>query len=232
MKNIFYILLAALLIAATCAISFGEGTTVELISPERLLELAGLTENGLDIQDVADAIAQYGITEDMLGGRNQEEIAEAVQFCLDHLAKYDYGYLFEGETVSPENRTPRNILRMAAWTDNDVLHPTWMIDFEKGRCYYSGGFNFLKNIREADWTFDLTDEFSAAVQAIIEQGQWAEWEYTYTGDTSEYGTYWQLAIETPEGVSRYTIQGFGSQAPDGLHDISYEIFKLFWAMEQ
>ncbi len=235
MKKSVCIVLCALLIIVSGGIVQGEERNMpeELITPDRLLVLAGLTEDEVDIQDLPDVIAQYEITEELLNGMDQEEIKMAVQLSMKNLAKYDYSYLFDGEAITSEGKTPvfSSILRMAAYTDNDVLHPTWMIDFEKRRCYYSDGINFVSNIRNADLAFDLTDDFAAAVQAIIEKGDWAEWEYTYTGDTTEYGTYWQLAIETPEGVLRYSIQGFGSNAPEGLYDVSHEIYELFWAMQ-
>ena len=135
----------------------------------------------------------------------------------------DLSYLFTQTPIADSSLIdPDTVMRVAFTHDMEAMHPTLLFDFTIG-ISYEDSYNFLAEASTAAYRFAMTDEYRAAALDILRNGDWD----CVAPDTEVYDQGWIVAVETPQGIVRYTLLG---EQTNGISDIGMALLRLSWTV--
>ena len=193
-----------------------------LVTPERLMEAAGMNEENEDAEIFREIIRRFSVTEEKLASMSQKEVAEDVSRLLSTNFMEDYLYLFNMPIVEIDlsELKENNISRVALFTRAELTCETVLVDFEEKTLYADFRNFFLGNVKQAGINHPLDDNTRNELIRLITNFPWSEAltakNLTEDIKSADYG----IAVETKDGVVHcaYYISGADPKW-DNIHEM-------------
>lgn len=206
----------------------GNVMAAELMSPEELMALAGLSSEEISEEELQKIIQTYNLSEENIAEVSEDGVSEMLLAMKESISADNYLYLF-GDNINdmgvPSLDQVKNIAILQV---NEKLNQSLLLDLENLKCYYDPAKNIFNNVNEAEKISDLDDNSLDLLGEIFQKADWEAWDNSYQGDTKASNYECMLAIETDEGLLRYTISGIDSDVPVTLTDFTSSILHAFW----
>ncbi len=205
-----------------------------LISPDKFREFA---EWELDETDeiLADIINRNNITEEKISSLSGHNKNLFINLVMDPSYINRYAYLFKADTIEPADHQikSKNVLSIAIVYSFGIARETILIDLENGKYYYDPQEKCFDDMEEYENIGDLTPEQQESIRSLIETIPWNDFDYLYASSEDDRyifdGMNCSLAIETTDGIIRFTIEDSADEWPETLIDFGRTIInELIW----
>lgn len=196
----------------------------QLIRPERLMELAGLTSSDVDSDQLDACIKHFSITEKSLDGMSQSELSKELLEILntDYLSIYDYIWK-SPETVKYSAK--QQPLSLSVFSMSDVLCTNAFIDFAQGEIYADTARWVFSNIHAAGIQRHLDQELMNSILDSLTSGQPTSWQKPNTDVEAWHGSC-GIALETPKGITRWVVYEDADGVPEQFFETLFKLLKL------
>ena len=219
MKKACMRILACILILALMG-----GTTMaeELIAPERLLELSGLTQEDIELAALREIIRRFGVTEESVAGAPAEELAAEVRAILESDYLYDDSYLLETPVLLRDAGAieASDVRRVAVFQSLELMSQAALIDLGAREIRVGSSLAFFSDIRMADGEGALTEEGIRAIREALEGLSLKDYASSAAEDAALAAC--GLIVETEDGVVRclaYGPEGVPEELAGAVHAI-------------
>lgn len=211
-----------------------EAMADSVLSVDRFVELVGNEGITLSESELEEIIRRNHISEekmDSLVGLNKAMYIDKV---LTTPYQNCYTFLFEEDETSQ------------AWIANDIVciaivypagaaNESILANLVDGKYYYDPVSEHFSNITESEKNGEISEAQKQEIIRLIQNITWDEIKKTYKGDYEDIMNSdeadWSMAIETKNGVVRYTVEAGSKDTPEALIALGKNIIKLLVAQE-